>query len=766
MHGQKIENETGMVFHNNDAPHPPYSEHSSRNLNEYESASDLNHKASNNHLSSTLHAVRKKSIIVLHILLDQFIESCQSNILEQVNQLSSTPEQNNLIDANSHLRSNSREFKQQFLQAINRAFIVPIEAGAESKHALLQEDQEKEEGWRQKLLADCKLCTKENHIFLNSLNTRLGYLIEKTHDKQHALNPLSPDHLSYCFEAQVISCEWIPSVEKNHSSAIDSSAIEGIILSTFYRTILNKIAHLYYVIDLLLDSRSIPLAKEINNTLEKEHATLLHHRKNIAILETPQTRDTWIIKDLAQTRETKPLSQYELLTILNIIQAEHYDAFETEIKKTFFQILNKKKKLLGYAGEITHQDTQRIQLAINLFDIALLNPYLNAATKHCISRLITPFIKVAILDPRFLSSSNHIARDLLNKIVSHSLMSQKEIEQKNGAAQFIDTLTLNIINTFHMDLDTFQDAYHLLQSRELEKEALHQKNMQTHLNMHFLGENDCIENNHKNNNPEDKHTEYLNNQQDNEDQQIAEQTAQEAIKEHLARNAHHEYIQHFATMLWQQVLARAALKHGTDSAVWQKHEASLLTVCKLSLPAEGSERMQQRRSDITLTLNAIQRALVECAHNPMQGSEALEILCTLFKEAYRGNRPSMDDLGHITLASGATYAGNNTQVSTEKNTHTQYHQELTQQVRQFSRGAWFDWKVSPLRIIRCRLAAIIKEPERYIFTDREGVKVAELLLDDAVNALYEQKLSPIQDHGVFDQALESVVTGLRERRKD
>ena len=771
MYSQQIASEKGMVLHDG-APQPSHNEVHPHHLNQYDTtnlsysgSSDLN-KDSSSHLSSTLHAVRKKSIIILHVLLDQFIENCQHTLLEHVNQVQSPQDQKTLIDMNAHLRSNSEAFKQQFLQAINRAFIVPIETEERANSLTTAQSHIQEETWRKKMRSDCELCEKENHVFLNSINTRLGYVIEKTHDKKNTLNPLSPTHLSHVFSTQIAFFDFLlPIVTTRTFSVMDESNratynthnnIENVFSDSFCSSILNKTKGIYYVVDSLLDNKSIPLAKEIDNTLEKEHIALLHHRKNIAIIDASKTRDAWLINDFIKNRKVKSLSQHELLNILNIIQTEHCDSFEIDIKKLFFQTLNEQKRFLGYTGNITQQDTQRIELVINLFNIASLNPNLHKTIKRYINRLITPLVKVAILDPRFLSSSDHIARNLLNKAVLHSLTGQKVNNQSIRTLEFIDAFTLKIVNEFHIDLDTLKDAYSLLQSRELESELFHHNQTKACLNIqHFDSSNDDP-------NDESSYTNQVNNTR----QQEAEQNAQAAIEGHLAQNAHHEYIQHFATTLWQQVLARTALKHGIDSEVWDRHIKILCNACKLSLPTKSDESSRQQRQDITLILNAIQQALVDCAHNPMQGSDAVETLCTLFKEAYRGNKPSMDGLGHATPSSVIVDTRLKGKMTNEIDPHAQYHQELIKQVRQFSRGAWFDWKSSSIRIIRCRLAAIIKDPERYIFTDREGAKVAELLLDDAAHALYEQKLAPIQGHGVFDQALETIVTNLRERHQD
>jgi hypothetical protein len=93
-------------------------------------------------------------------------------------------------------------------------------------------------------------------------------------------------------------------------------------------------------------------------------------------------------------------------------------------------------------------------------------------------------------------------------------------------------------------------------------------------------------------------------------------------------------------------------------------------------------------------------------------------------------------------------------------------------VAAFAQGAWFgfqaealedeDFDGHPKDIVRCRLAAIIKQADKYIFVNRSGKKVTEKNQQELALALKMGYLKPLDSSMLFDKALENVVTGLRK----
>ncbi|CAA0097590.1 DUF1631 domain-containing protein [Zhongshania aliphaticivorans] len=79
-------------------------------------------------------------------------------------------------------------------------------------------------------------------------------------------------------------------------------------------------------------------------------------------------------------------------------------------------------------------------------------------------------------------------------------------------------------------------------------------------------------------------------------------------------------------------------------------------------------------------------------------------------------------------------------------------------------GNWVDFRQEDGRMLRCRLAAVINGIGKYIFVNRSGIKVAELNKEELQAALAEQKVMLIDDDRLFDRALESVISNLRDMK--
>ena len=86
------------------------------------------------------------------------------------------------------------------------------------------------------------------------------------------------------------------------------------------------------------------------------------------------------------------------------------------------------------------------------------------------------------------------------------------------------------------------------------------------------------------------------------------------------------------------------------------------------------------------------------------------------------------------------------------------------QVAGFVQGAWFEMVDDKNSVVRCRLAAFIKPTGKYIFVNRNGMKVAEKTQQELALALKKNRLRALDNSVLFDRALETVVSGMRKPR--
>ncbi|WP_444894728.1 DUF1631 family protein [Microbulbifer sp. TRSA001] len=91
------------------------------------------------------------------------------------------------------------------------------------------------------------------------------------------------------------------------------------------------------------------------------------------------------------------------------------------------------------------------------------------------------------------------------------------------------------------------------------------------------------------------------------------------------------------------------------------------------------------------------------------------------------------------------------------------HWQMTFRLAQ---GSWFELKRSEDEQFRCRLAAVIRDIDQFIFVNRNGAKVAEFARLELAHALRSAQLMPLDDGMLFERALQSVIGNVRKKRSE
>jgi hypothetical protein len=79
-------------------------------------------------------------------------------------------------------------------------------------------------------------------------------------------------------------------------------------------------------------------------------------------------------------------------------------------------------------------------------------------------------------------------------------------------------------------------------------------------------------------------------------------------------------------------------------------------------------------------------------------------------------------------------------------------------------GNWVEFQQGGGKMLRCRLAAIIRATGKYIFVNRAGVKVTENNREGLLRAYLRGDLVMLDEGRLFDRALESVIGNLRDMK--
>ncbi len=91
-------------------------------------------------------------------------------------------------------------------------------------------------------------------------------------------------------------------------------------------------------------------------------------------------------------------------------------------------------------------------------------------------------------------------------------------------------------------------------------------------------------------------------------------------------------------------------------------------------------------------------------------------------------------------------------------------QRNADKVDQLEVGNWVEFQQGAGKVVRCRLAAIIRATGKYIFVNRAGVKIAENNRAGLIKAYQSGELNLLDEGRLFDRALESVIGNLREMK--
>lgn len=154
------------------------------------------------------------------------------------------------------------------------------------------------------------------------------------------------------------------------------------------------------------------------------------------------------------------------------------EQFLVRIKHTLAEERHKLYDEVG-ADRMDAADEDTIDLVGMLFEYMLNDPVLPAVAKALISHLHTPYLKVAIIDRKLLTDSNHDARQLLDALVEAGSHWIDERNLKRGIypdmqnvvdrvlKEFTDNVTLfsTLLATFKKRMDEFRRKSDILEKR-------------------------------------------------------------------------------------------------------------------------------------------------------------------------------------------------------------------------------------------------------------------------------------------------------------
>lgn len=389
-------------------------------------------------------------------------------------------------------------------------------------------------------------------------------------------------------------------------------------------------------------------------------------------IETPKTIDL----HAASSEELEGLNPAERKTAINHSLQE--------------RITSERELIYGEldTNTIPTADLDTIELVGMLFEHILDDQELASLTKALICHLHTPYLKLAIIDPNFLTDPEHIARKLLNLLINAGRRWVDESKLSAGIYNHMQSLIQSIMTEFKDDIIVFEKYY-----------------------AEFVDHLSALE--HKTRLLEERTKEATRGKDRLEYSRIE---AEDVLNQHCSGIRFHPVLAHFLYSFWKNyitllLLRNPEIKGGRE---WR----SVLMVINSIIKANSASTDQETLEWLKHTLPRLKKHIREGITFLGMGGEPPEFsaLCKLFnnwlsKEAAQGEQLPVE------LVQPATQAKKKQKKIAAK---TAEQKALLEAVQQTKIGGWFEFDEPDGKIQRVKLSWYSPVTNNHMFIDRFG----------------------------------------------
>jgi hypothetical protein len=407
----------------------------------------------------------------------------------------------------------------------------------------------------------------------------------------------------------------------------------------------------------------------------------------------------------------------------------------------------------GQSRRIGQLDEDAINLVELLFGFILDDKNLSSTMKALIARLQIPFIKVAMLDKALFNSSEHPARLLLNELATSALgWNKSKGAQRDKLYAKIEHIIDTITTEFDDDIALFQQMLvDLIAFNESEQRRARLVEQRTLTAEQGRAKSESAR----------RHV---------EDELVAKIQRAEATGHELP-----VVVTRFLGQAWSDVLFLICLREGKEGEQWRRAMTLVDNLLWSVSPLKTTEQRQRLLKVMPLLLTSLRSGLQQIGHSEFDTSELFEQLEALHRANVRGELHVVADefkqqaeqqsfsptsLDEALAGGGGSVAGS----VADSMANFCGDEEILELVDNMVAGSWVEVSDDDEQQLRARLAAIIKSTERYIFVNRAGVKVADWLRGELAAEVEKGHVKLLESGLLFDRALESVITNLREMK--
>ncbi|PWB33700.1 DUF1631 domain-containing protein [Pseudomonas sp. SDI] len=696
--------------------------------------------------------VRDKAALQLRHALQVLFDNADDTLFEMADKAGNNLDQNLFFEAMRDLRLKRKSIERGFLDTFYSAFsrigeaepVVPPVSRPLSydKLALVANDE-----LERTVAVDSMVARVLNRdgLALSQLTQRFNSLIQRPLDDRS--NPLGPTLL----------CTYFLHAGRSLGVGIK---VKLILLKLFERYVLRDADHLYGEANQLLAATGIlPELKALPSRRAKDRVNpgqrspanetdALAPARSVdantqAVFSSLQTLLSPVRGRVAPRLETgnptQPISTRDLLRLLSHLQqyvpAAH-EAQDFDLRVQLEQLLTRVSVQSGKYRKVETGDEDVINLIAMLFEFILDDRNLPQSLRVLIGRMQIPMLKVAVLDKSFFSRASHPARRLLNEIAAAAMgWGACDDCLRDSLYLRVDKIVQRLLNDFVDDPAIFAD-----------------------LLAEFLAFSS----------DERRRSELLEQRtRDAEEGRARTELARRKVQDELNRRLLGKCLPRVVVRLleeaWSQVLLLAWLKHGEASVAWREGLQTLDTLIWSVEPHDQPQARMRLLEQVPGLLKALRDGLASAAFDPFATRAffaQLEILHVAAFDSPQGQQRLTSATDERVLVRDAIVL-RGPESHAEVESQGEADAAALQQVAQLHPGVWVEL-LDDDEPLRCKLIAIIASSDKYVFVNRTGMKVREWSRRALALALQRGELQLLDDTLLFDRALDSVVSQLRQ----
>ncbi|POA78212.1 DUF1631 domain-containing protein [Pseudomonas sp. DP16D-R1] len=444
-----------------------------------------------------------------------------------------------------------------------------------------------------------------------------------------------------------------------------------------------------------------------------------------------------VVPTLDASTAGEPISSQDLLRLLSHLQ-ESTPApnarNDLDLRTRLQQLLTGAQARSGRLRVVGAADADVINLIAMLFQSILDDRHLPDALKALMGRLQIPMVKVAVLDKRLFSRSNHPARRLLNEIAS-AAQGWSECDDLERDSLYVRTeqVVQRLLNDFVDDPAIFSevlaDFLAFTSDERRRSELLEQRTRDV----------------------EEGRARTL----------LARQRVEQALNQALLGKVLPQSVVLFARDAWSKVLLLTCLKHGDQSTKWhadvQVMEDLIWSVQRHEEPDAGTRLLAR----VPGLLKSLREGLSGSAYDPFATSEFFSELESLHVQLFERPECPLADAAVMIEVLERIVLPSADEGPVDKGLPLPADDAGMRHVNQLHSGCWVEFQTGPENSLRCKLAAIIEATGQYIFVNRTGMKVLERSRSSLAREFRQGAARVLDDTLLFDRALESVIGHLR-----